>query len=255
MAGHWEDNSLTSNLSWVYAYRFRYAPKEIPPRLLPAHTAVEAGGSPASTRPFTLTGQCYVTDPQWRKGEFVRVRYLRRDPPVACPVGARRNARSAWYMFALAPLPAIAAGLATLNWIRRRRGARLITEGEVVQAKVKEVHTFALQPKGEYRRHGVTRRQTTDEGVINHQVTVIYADDASRRYLARVSTKRDAAFTTHDAPLSGPTGPEAHPCSRGRSARSGRRSATAAWMLFPRCVESTGSRCGRPFPGSAARWS
>ena len=59
---------------------------------------MESGGSPQATQTLTLTGRGYVSDPTWQKGEFVRVRYLRRDSQVACPVGARRNAQSAWYL-------------------------------------------------------------------------------------------------------------------------------------------------------------
>lgn len=89
-------------------------------------------------------GECFTTGRKWQTGDSVQVLYLREQPSIARPIGARLSSTSMGSMF-VALFPIGGAGLVLWVSISRRRTLHAFVHGRVFEAFVTDIeHTQTM---------------------------------------------------------------------------------------------------------------
>ncbi|MEO7413692.1 MAG: hypothetical protein ABIZ81_10065 [Opitutaceae bacterium] len=91
-----------------------------------------------------LRGQCFTTGRRWQTGDIVDIIYLRENPAIARPDGARLSSTNMGSMIVVL-FPLGGAGLALWVAISRRRTVNAFVNGRVIEAFVTDIeHTQTI---------------------------------------------------------------------------------------------------------------
>lgn len=117
-----------------------------------AETRLKINGQPVvryafefrTTAGIVRRGECFTTGPKWSVGDSVQVLYLRDQPSIARPIGARLSRTSMGTMFVVL-FPIGGAGLVLWVFLSRRRTLHAFIHGRVFEAFVTDIeHTQTM---------------------------------------------------------------------------------------------------------------